>query len=790
MAGDDEVNEHGEAGLAPTAMMEVATDDDRPKEGGVSDNEQVHVAETLGEGGTEGSGDTDETVGLVTGSQPEEEQVEGDNRDAVEEVAARGEEEATLMKENKELRERVEVLTEQVDQLINQKIDQPSEEVERSEVARLEERCVELEAELKRVTGEYNKDGEALKKKLAEAESEALRCRCEMEEAKHRATAVGEQAAAAETLQRQVTLLSAELKAAKEESEARAGEIQHATTAKNMEKREVEEAQRLLLATAAKMEKDIVALSEKVGQHMQGFDSRISSAAEVVLSNVEAIRDGKQARPKIQAQSQALVARLQNSEERNSELRAEIVSLQAQLGSYEAEANVLRDHRASTRAEVEAWQAEANRLRHEAFRGQQAMRELNKITASHTGVMMDEDEFDLQPEALLSADVGEDYNGYDTHYEVGRPESVSPSAMYWDQGGAPLELAPHLVQQVARARQEKDRTENIWSQPIVPTGANSAMTTHNVSSRQQHSRGDNRPPSSPSSRRPWSGISHDQRYPASRRSSSRPTSAAFPPSAYSYHRQPHSALPSPENDPDAVCHHATIASSPKPPIDSPAENMFRRPSSAHPTTTHHRRVWPASAPVSPGTTKGPRSPLSSPHSSASIFHRSSTHHGASSVHHDPRQGFALAAAIPHRHPGALGGQPYYHHHPGPTSGSQSAPSSPADANRRRPATANSGSSSGGGSLRAGAATQRPSTASVARSSSTATGSPVRPSSAAAGTRTTPWADVNLPKQHEDPCCRCSKCRTGKNKAAFVYEEFANKDPAPFPYLAARSRLPG
>jgi hypothetical protein len=41
MAGDDEVNEHGEAGLAPTAMMEVATDDDRPKEGGVSDNEQV-----------------------------------------------------------------------------------------------------------------------------------------------------------------------------------------------------------------------------------------------------------------------------------------------------------------------------------------------------------------------------------------------------------------------------------------------------------------------------------------------------------------------------------------------------------------------------------------------------------------------------------------------------------------------------------------------------------------------------------------------------------------------------
>jgi chromosome segregation ATPase len=170
-----------------------------------------------------------------------------------------------LLAVRRELRERVEVLTEQVDQLINQKIDQPSEEVERSEVARLEERCVELEAELKRVTGEYNKDGEALKKKLAEAESEALRCRCEMEEAKHRATAVGEQAAAAETMQRQVTLLSAELKAAKEESEARAGEIQHATTAKNMEKREVEEAQRLLLATAAKMEKDIVALSEKVG---------------------------------------------------------------------------------------------------------------------------------------------------------------------------------------------------------------------------------------------------------------------------------------------------------------------------------------------------------------------------------------------------------------------------------------------------------------------------------------------------------------------------------------------
>jgi hypothetical protein len=40
---------------------------------------------------------------------------------------------------------------------------------------------------------------------------------------------------------------------------------------------------------------------------MQGFDSRISSAAEVVLSNVEAIRDGKQARPKIQAQSQVTI---------------------------------------------------------------------------------------------------------------------------------------------------------------------------------------------------------------------------------------------------------------------------------------------------------------------------------------------------------------------------------------------------------------------------------------------------------------------------------------------------
>jgi len=326
--------------------------------------------------------------------------------------------------------------------------------------------------------------------------------------------------------------------------------------------------------------------------------------------------------------------------------------------------------------------------------------------------------------------------------------AVSPSAAYWD-GGAPLELAPHLIDHVAAAREAKDRSDNLWSQPIVPAGKNSAATTHHASG------GGRRASSRPPSARPWSGVSQS--------SGIKPHSRQRPVSAMSTlpdGRRLRSPLPySPEMDPDAICHHATVGAMPGSPTAGAGAGAgsARRPSSAHPAVG--RRVWPASAPASPAGGPHRRSPLaSSPQSPSSSTRRVSA---ASKYEFEPSRGFVLASAIPTRRPGSAG-QPFRHSRPR-LAAPQSAPQSPA-ASGRRPAAA------------------RPASPAARPSSAVSVASSAEPYTA--------WSDVNLPKQHEDPCCRCSRCRRGRNKSSFVYEEFATRDPEPFPFLHARSRVPG
>lgn len=172
---------------------------------------------------------------------------------------------------NRKLQEKIGVLTEQVDQLINQQIDQPpADAVATAQAA--QSRCAELEAAAKKAAAEAAANEANLKSRLAKAEGDALASGCQLEETKQRLGALREKSSLVDRLGRQVEELKEQLRSAEAaHEEERQASLQASREleetggeAAARQAAEAEEAAALLVGMVAKLEGGMSAFAEEV----------------------------------------------------------------------------------------------------------------------------------------------------------------------------------------------------------------------------------------------------------------------------------------------------------------------------------------------------------------------------------------------------------------------------------------------------------------------------------------------------------------------------------------------